>query len=146
MGKKTSVYLSDAIAERVQASGLSLSELVQRGLDAAEPEPTEAVISRRLDEWGERLLQKLDGVYATRPPLNVGGFTVPVVTDDQMPSGAMTLVSHNAEGDLTAAGAVNVLGPKRQPKECLHPKVRVKGSCPDCLEYVTSKARGPQTS
>ena len=41
MGKKTSIYLTDDLAERVSESGLSLAELIRRGLDAADPDPIE---------------------------------------------------------------------------------------------------------
>ena len=46
MGKRTSVYLSDELAERVKASGLAPAELMRRGLDAGEPEPLEALLTR----------------------------------------------------------------------------------------------------
>ena len=36
MGQKTSVYLTDETAERVKASGLTLGELIRRGLDLAD--------------------------------------------------------------------------------------------------------------
>jgi hypothetical protein len=34
MGKRTSVYLTDSLAEGVDASGLGLAEIVRRGLGA----------------------------------------------------------------------------------------------------------------
>jgi post-segregation antitoxin (ccd killing protein) len=45
MGSKTSVYLPDDLTERWKASGLSLTEIVRRGLDA---EPQEAMLRRVL--------------------------------------------------------------------------------------------------
>jgi hypothetical protein len=48
VGKKTSVYLSDELAERVRASGASPAELIRRGLDAAGPEPLEVMLRRVL--------------------------------------------------------------------------------------------------
>jgi hypothetical protein len=48
VGKKTSVYLSDELAERVRASGVSPAELIRRGLDASEPEPLEVMLRRVL--------------------------------------------------------------------------------------------------
>jgi hypothetical protein len=46
MGRKTSVYLSDELDERVKASGVTPAELIRRGLDAGEPEPLEAMLAR----------------------------------------------------------------------------------------------------
>lgn len=60
MGKKTSVYLSTELAGRVETSGLPISELVRRGLDAGEPQSAEVTLTRLLDGWGERILQRLD--------------------------------------------------------------------------------------
>jgi hypothetical protein len=48
VGRKTSVYLSDELAERVRASGVSPAELIRRGLDAGEPEPLEVMLRRVL--------------------------------------------------------------------------------------------------
>ncbi|HEV2255380.1 MAG TPA: hypothetical protein VGS06_19540 [Streptosporangiaceae bacterium] len=48
MGRKTSVYLSDELADRVKASGVAPAELIRRGLDAGEPEPLEAMLRRVL--------------------------------------------------------------------------------------------------
>ena len=47
---KTSVWLSDDIAERWKKTGLPLAEFVKRGLDAGEPEPLDDKISRLLAE------------------------------------------------------------------------------------------------
>jgi len=41
MGKKTSIYLSDELAEAVKASGVRPAELIRRGLDVREPMPPE---------------------------------------------------------------------------------------------------------
>jgi hypothetical protein len=41
VGRKTSVYLPDDLAERVRASGVPMAVLIRRGLDAGEPEPLE---------------------------------------------------------------------------------------------------------
>lgn len=50
LGGKTSVYLNEELATRVAASGLSLGELVRRGLDASEPESVEATLRRVIRE------------------------------------------------------------------------------------------------
>jgi hypothetical protein len=49
---KTSVWLSDELTERWKASGLTLSELIRRGLDVGEPESLEQILNRVLDERG----------------------------------------------------------------------------------------------
>src|SRR5579859_3105238 len=45
MGVKTSVYLSDDLAEAVRASGVPLRELVRRGLGERAPELTAAAVA-----------------------------------------------------------------------------------------------------
>jgi hypothetical protein len=47
---KTSVYLPDELAARVKESGLPMGELVRRGLEAGDPEGTEAIVRRVLRE------------------------------------------------------------------------------------------------
>ena len=46
MARKTSVYLTDEVEERVKASGLGLPELIRRGLAGGEPEALESVVVR----------------------------------------------------------------------------------------------------
>ncbi len=79
VGKKTSVYLSDALAERVEVSGLSLAELVRRGLDAGEPPPLGRLVRDAVREgfadaplWFREALaavrdQEDNGIPASRP-------------------------------------------------------------------------------
>lgn len=51
MGQKTSVYLSDELAERWRASSLPLSEVIRLGLDAADRAPDlEGTIRRVIRE------------------------------------------------------------------------------------------------
>lgn len=47
---KTSVYLTEDLAAAAKAAGVSLSELIRRGLAAGEPEPLEALIRRVVRE------------------------------------------------------------------------------------------------
>lgn len=47
MGRKTSVYLSDEIARRLEASPLPLAEVIRRGLDADDPEPPDLEVTLR---------------------------------------------------------------------------------------------------
>jgi hypothetical protein len=49
-GRKTSVYLTEELAERVRESGLSLPDLIRRGLDAGGPTPLEEMIRRAVRE------------------------------------------------------------------------------------------------
>lgn len=52
-GTKTSIYLSEAQTERWKASGASLASLVDRGLDADEPEPSQpATLAQLREELG----------------------------------------------------------------------------------------------
>jgi hypothetical protein len=39
MGKRTSIYLSDELAEAVRVSGIPVPELIRRGLGISEPSP-----------------------------------------------------------------------------------------------------------
>lgn len=58
MGKKTSVYLPDDLAEAVRASGRSLPDLIRAGLEAVERSRDD-----RLADAVERMLLKLDSGY-----------------------------------------------------------------------------------
>lgn len=49
-GQKTSIYLTEEVAQRVRASGLPLPELVRRGLDAGQPPELEVIIRRVVRE------------------------------------------------------------------------------------------------
>jgi hypothetical protein len=49
-GIKTSIHLQPGARERWKATGLSLTEIVDRGLDAAEPEPVDDKIRRIIRE------------------------------------------------------------------------------------------------
>jgi hypothetical protein len=55
VGRKTSVYLTDDLAESVKASGVPLAELIRRGLSASTPDPLEdrlaAVIRDEFARW-----------------------------------------------------------------------------------------------
>jgi hypothetical protein len=61
---KTSVWLSDDIAERWKQTGLPLAELVKRGLDAGEPEALDGKIRRIIREE----LQRAAGQSQGPPP------------------------------------------------------------------------------
>lgn len=79
MGKKTSVYLSNDLAGRVEASGLPISELVRRGLEAGEPPSAEVALSRLLDGWGERILQRIGAAPEPEPERSPKGCDHPSV-------------------------------------------------------------------
>lgn len=55
VGRKTSVYLTDDLAERVKESGVPLAELIRRGLDADGPTSLESTLARvvreQLEAW-----------------------------------------------------------------------------------------------
>lgn len=76
---------------------------------------------------------------------NAGAIEIPVIASDRQPPGAVTAVSAGRGADgkvrVSAASTVNVSAdtPAPRPRKCRHPKVRVKGVCPDCTEYVASK-------
>jgi len=76
--------------------------------------------------------------------LNAAGFGIPVIVSGR-PPGTVTAVSAGRGADgkarVSAASAVNVSAdaPAPRPRKCRHPKVRVKGVCPECAEYVASK-------
>ena len=50
MGSKSSVYLTDEMAARWRATGLPLSEILRRGLDAGEPPAIEVIVRRVIRE------------------------------------------------------------------------------------------------
>ena len=47
---KTSVYLTQELADLVNESGLPLAELIRRGATAGEPEPLEVMLRRVVRE------------------------------------------------------------------------------------------------
>lgn len=59
MGKRTSVYLSDDLAEAVERSGIPLAELVRRGLGRSEPASDTEIMRRALVLFG-RLVDRLE--------------------------------------------------------------------------------------
>lgn len=60
MGRKTSVYLSDGLSDRVKASGVPLAVLVERGLEW-QPEPP--VSAREVaEETAEAMLSRMRNV------------------------------------------------------------------------------------
>ena len=62
---KTSVWLSDELAQRWKDTGLPLAELVKRGLDAGEPEALDDKIRRIIREELKRA--KADGGAVAGP-------------------------------------------------------------------------------
>lgn len=58
MGQKTSVYLTDEVAARVKASGLTPGELIRRGLDPAEHESLEAMLRRVVREEARQAVRE----------------------------------------------------------------------------------------
>lgn len=57
MGKKTSVYLPDALAEQVRESGLPLSEIIRRGLEGDGEKAQLKAAMRKLDQVVDLLEQ-----------------------------------------------------------------------------------------
>jgi len=68
------------------------------------------------------------------PPLKIGGIEIPVLADDRQPPGIGPDLSDWLSPEDSAYDE-----PARDPGNCGHPRVHVKGTCPDCLTYVTSK-------
>lgn len=66
MGKRTSIYLSDELAEAVRASGVPIAELVRRGLEASRPEGREEM--RRAVAYLGRLTDRLAEGWQLVPP------------------------------------------------------------------------------
>jgi hypothetical protein len=60
MGKRTSVYLTDELAAAFTASGLSLTELVRRGLGAADPD--EALVRAAATSAAEAVRDDVDAI------------------------------------------------------------------------------------
>ena len=50
MSRRTSIYLTDDLDKQLQASGLTLLQVVRRGLAAGDPEPCEATLRRVMPE------------------------------------------------------------------------------------------------
>jgi hypothetical protein len=84
MARKTSIYLTDEMEERVKASGVGLPELVRRGLDSSGPQPIETVVARALrsalDEYcaGHRKAPPEPPAAAGAPPVPASELALPV--------------------------------------------------------------------
>lgn len=77
-------------------------------------------------------------------PVTVAGIEIPLIADDRQVPGTVTVVSAWREDDelkVSAASVVNIAtdNPSPRPRNCKHPKVHVKGVCPDCKTYVAKK-------
>ena len=138
MGRKTSVYLSDEQIERWHQSGLSLSELVSRGLDVADGlalEVGRAVLGVLRADVARTavMVHTVPDTVPESPPDTVRD-TAPERADTaaHTVSAAPVKVTTAARQARTAAPAPRVSEPK-----CHHPKARVlKGQCRVCGEYV----------
>jgi PadR family transcriptional regulator, regulatory protein PadR len=67
-----------------------------------------------------------------------------VSVSDRQPPGIVSVVSAglDRDGEPVASAAhmdIGADGPDPDPGNCAHPRVHVKGTCPDCLTYVASK-------
>ena len=110
---KTSVYLSTGLAARVKASGVPLSELVRRGLDAHLAPELETVLTM--------LRAELAAVHA--PAL------------ERVPAIAATVSMHAQARSEEERPAGRMQEPAASA--CTHPKARVhKGLCGACGQHA----------
>lgn len=112
MGRKTSVWLPDDLAERVRESGVPLAELIRRGLEAGQPaavfEVVRSAVRAELGEWLKPPLPSPRGASSA----------------DEVPPGGESPVLRRAR-DVEA------------PPRCSHAGVRVTGGwCAQCQSDV----------
>jgi DNA-binding MarR family transcriptional regulator len=86
-------------------------------------------------------LAALGAAFAVASPaatMDIGGFEIPILVDDRQPPGIVSVVSAglDADGKPVVSAAHMDIG---AGDDCEHPKVHVKGTCPDCLTYVARK-------
>ena len=118
-GQKTSVYLSDSLAAQWRASGLTLSELIRRGLERGSVEDTLRRVLR------EELGQGRPAVIAASPPEPQHGRTpelTPELEHEPSPEPARTR--------MPAA------------RSCTHKRVTSSkgGKCHDCGDWVPASS------
>lgn len=144
MGRKTSVYLTDEVEKRVEESGVSLPELIRRGLAAGVPEPLElrlpGLIRSALDEWWVAHAEPLSCAVAPHD----GSDEKPVLPEPR-PEAApprKAPVKRRTPAPERAAEPPpdddEAEAPREPPKNCEHPNMRIKkGFCPDCQGWVS---------
>lgn len=76
MGKKTSIYLPDELAEAIRASGKSIPDLIRLGLEAGKRGRAD-----RLADEVERMLRMLQDGYTFIPRERTADQGLPVIPD-----------------------------------------------------------------
>lgn len=89
-------------------------------------------------DWGRNAF-----LAALGHPLGYAGTVhgIKIITDERMPPGTGALVSRGPDAVSVSALSLGASEPEPEQarKNCKHPKVRIKGTCPDCHEWVASK-------
>ena len=118
-GQKTSVYLSDSLAAQWRASGLTLSELIRRGLEHGSDADT--------------LTRMLDGIVRTALREELGQSRPAVITASSPSPRQDSTPEHTPRLEHTPSPE-----PARKPRSCKHSNMRLsKGVCPDCDDWVS---------
>ena len=117
-GQKTSVYLSDSLAAQWRASGLTLSELIRRGLEHGSDADT--------------LTRMLDGIVRTALREELGQSRPAVIAASSPSPRQDSTPEHTPQLEHE---------PSRKPRNCKHTNMRMrKGVCPDCQEWVSASS------
>lgn len=69
-------------------------------------------------------------------PLSIGGIEIPIVVDDRQPPGIVSVIAPGEEATQVRSFALTPDEPAPKPRNCKHPRVHVKGVCPDCHEWA----------
>ena len=147
MGKRTSVYLSDALYEAWRASGVPLSELVRQALDAGRDDLALRIGRAALGAMEATGYATPGGTTATEVPLaghaTPGGTgTTPSGTSE--PGTVKTAATKRSAPNRPAAEPAELAGipltvasALPRPQRCTHPGKRsVGGWCKDCDHLI----------
>jgi hypothetical protein len=157
MGRKTSVWLDDDLAERVRESGVPMAELIRRGLGAAAPDPLEvrlaAVIRAEFEARFRPGIPVTETAPVKRPrekparrgtDVEAGLVTVSqkaLSSDQGLPAGVNKV---NSEPSAVVSPSLRRASDLPVPPKCSHPGVRMNGGwCPKCMADVKPGGKLP---
>ena len=136
MGKKTSVWLTDDLAEAVKTSGVPIAELIRRGLGADSPDPLE-------DRLAAVVRAEFEARFRAGEPVTVKPGAkgrkateyVDVIVDERQPPGTASLISAGTDADgKPVARVVHMTGiasdPEPPPPAIVTPSLRRASDLP----------------
>lgn len=97
-------------------------------------------------EAAERDAAMLAALGVPQAQVSTSRIEIPVITDDRQPPGMVSVVSAGLDRDgepVVSAAHMDIGADEPElasdPGNCGHPRMHVKGTCPDCLTYVARK-------